>query len=147
MINDRYELTVGSKLMAYKFVSEGPKGKVTKIIRYTKTNLPNTYNLGFGDYNEKTDDIDDKIITNNGDSQKILRTVAATVRAFIFKYPDAKIFAIGSSIARTRLYRIGIANNLNEIQKDFEVLGLKDGMWHKFKKGENYEAFLVERKK
>ncbi len=144
---ERYELSVGSKLMAYKFVSKGPKGQITKLVRYTETNLENMYNLGFGDYNKETDNIDDEVITNNGDSQKVLNTVAATVRAFSAKYPDAKIFATGSTIARTRLYRIGITNNLSEIQKDFKVYGLKNDTWHKFKKGENYEAFLVERKK
>jgi hypothetical protein len=33
------------------------------------------YNLGFGDYNEITGLIDDKVITNNGDREKVLATV------------------------------------------------------------------------
>lgn len=36
------------------------------------------------------------------------------------------IYARGSNTVRTRLYRIGIANNLAEIQKDFQVYGLKN---------------------
>ncbi len=147
MITDRYELSTEKSLLAFKFVSKGPKGQITKLIRYTETSVKNTYNLGFGDYDAETDDINDTVITNNGDSKKVLKTVAATVYSFTHHYPKAKVFAIGSTLARTRLYRIGISNNLTEISKDFIVLGLKDNEWHKFKSGEEYEAFLIERKK
>ena len=61
------------------------------------------YNLGFGDYNAETKTIDDEIITNNGDSLKVLATVASTVYAFTEKYPDALVFATGSNNLRTRL--------------------------------------------
>jgi len=102
--------------------------------------------LGFGDKNEKTGAIDDTTITNNGDSQQVLVTVASTVYAFTNKYPNAWIYAKGSSTARTRLCRIGIANNLLEIKKDFEVFGLKDDEWHSFSKHTDYQAFLIRRK-
>ena len=147
MLTDRYELSTEKSLLAFKFISKGPKGQITKLIRYSETNFENTYNLGFGDYDAETDDIDDTVITNNGDSQKVLKTVAATVYAFTHHYPNAKVFATGSTLARTRLYRIGISTNLTEISKDFTVLGLKDNGWHKFKSGEEYDAFMVERKK
>ena len=58
------------------------------------------------------------------------------------------VFATGSTKARTRLYRIGISNNLEEIQDDFEIFGLngkKD--WQPFQKQVEFEAFLVKRKK
>ena len=35
--------------MVFEFISEGPNGKVTKIIQYSETNLKGFYNLGFGD--------------------------------------------------------------------------------------------------
>ena len=74
-----------------------------------------------------TDDFDDEIITNNQDSKRVLATVAATVYIFLDKYPKASIFATGSNIARNRLYRIGISNNLEEIEDDF--IGFRSFEW------------------
>ena len=56
------------------------------------------------------------------------------------------IYARGSNSARTRLYRIGITNNLIKIRKDFEVFGLKDDQWNEFRKNTEYKAFLIKRK-
>nr|MCU0440484.1 hypothetical protein [Raineya sp.] len=53
-------------LKIYEFISEGPKGKIKKIVQFTETGTENVYNLGFGDYNEKTKSIDDLAVTNNG---------------------------------------------------------------------------------
>jgi hypothetical protein len=52
----------------------------------------------------------------------------------------------GSTPVRTRLYRIGIANNLNEVKEKFEVLGYTNGQWYDFQKGVDYQAFLLKRK-
>ena len=103
--------------MVFEFISEGPKGNITKIVQYSETNLKGFYNLGFGDKNEKSGEIIDDIITNNSDSQKVLATVSSTVYAFTDKYADSWIYATGLTKARTRLYRMGITNNLIEIQK------------------------------
>ncbi len=134
--------------MVYEFASEGSKGKISKLVIYSETHLHNFYNLGFGDKDETTGDIDDTIVTNNGDSEKVLATVAATLYSFTEKFPDAIIFASGSTAARTRLYRIGITNNLEEIKADFEVFGLtNENNWVRFEKRKDFKAFLVKRKK
>ena len=52
-----------------------------------------------------------------------------------------------STKARTRLYQMGISNNLEAIEKDFTVYGLKAKKWESFNKKATYEAFLVKRKK
>jgi uncharacterized protein DUF6934 len=144
---EKYQLESDRKLLLFEFVSVGPKGRIKKIVQYTETNLKDYYNLGFGDKDEKTGEINDLVITNNGDSQQVLATVASTVYAFTDKHLDAWIYARGSNNARTRLYRIGITNNLLEIKKDFEVFGLKDDQWHTFRKDVDYKAFLIKRKK
>ncbi len=133
----------------YSFYSEGIKGLIKKMIVFSFTGESNIYNLGFGDYNSETKTIDDEVITNNGDSLKVLATVASTVYAFTEKYPDALVFATGSNNFRTRLYRMGITNNLEEIKVDFEVFGLRvdNNVWEEFVSGEDYEAFIVKRKK
>ena len=68
--------------------------------------------------------------------------------AFTKKYPKAWIFATGSTTVRTRLYRMGISNNLSEIQDDFKVFGLwiDDNDWEDFVVGEDYKAFLITKK-
>ena len=47
--------------------------------------MKDVYNIAFGDKDNTTGNIDDTIISNNGDSEKVLATVAATVYAFIDK--------------------------------------------------------------
>jgi len=41
---------------------------------------------------------------------------------------------------------MGVTNNLLEIQKDFDVYGLKENQWEAFEKEITYDAFLVKRK-
>jgi hypothetical protein len=108
--------------------------------------LKDVYNLSFGDKDHITGNIDDTVISNNGDSEKVLTTVVATVYAFTDKYPDAWIYATGSSKSRTRLYRIGISKFYSEVSEDFEVLGELNDYWETFRKNVEYEGFLVRRK-
>jgi hypothetical protein len=142
----KYPLASSDSLMTFEFVSEGPKGLIHKLVRYQPTNLKDIYNLDFGDKNHTTGNIDDTVISNNSDSEKVLATVVATVYAFTDKYPNVWIYATGSTKSRTRLYRMGITKFLSEVNEDFEVLGeLKDD-WEVFQKDVEYEGFLVRRK-
>ena len=142
----KYDYVAESQLMHFEFTSIGPKGEIKKIVEYSETSLTNVFNLAFGDYDENVGGINDKIVTNNGDSEKVLATVASTVYAFTGRYPDSWIYATGSTGVRTRLYRMGLTNNLTEIAEDFYVYGLKNEKWEEFVSGEDYEAFLVTRK-
>lgn len=132
--------------MVFEFTSQGPKGQIPKLVKYSETNLKDMYNLALGDKDIKTGQINDTIISNNGDSDMFLATVVSTVYAFTDKYPDVWIFATGSTKARTRLYRMGITKYVTEIKKDFQIFGLRDDQWEKFEKEVDYEAFLVRRK-
>ncbi|MGB4848959.1 MAG: hypothetical protein WBP41_13635 [Saprospiraceae bacterium] len=143
----RYQLTSSENLMTYEFVSDGPKGRIPKLVQYSPTNLKDVYNLAFGDRDLHTGQINDEIISNNGDSEKVLATVVATIYAFTDKHPDAWIYATGSTKSRTRLYRMGVSKNLADAKADFEIYGeLKDD-WVSFKNGIEYDGFLVKRKK
>ena len=132
--------------MYFEFFSIGPKGRIKKIIEYSETNVKDVYNLAFGDFDERTGRISDRVITNNRDGLKVLATVASSVYAFTSKRPHAWVFATGSTAVRTRLYRMGLTNNLMEISEDFHVYGLKEDKWEEFITGEDYEAFLIKRK-
>lgn len=68
-------------LRTYEFISEGVHGKIVKTVQYTDTGTENVFNLAFGDFDEKTKQINDFAVTNNGDSLKVLATVAPLARA------------------------------------------------------------------
>lgn len=146
MMFPRYELKSEETFTVFEFVSVGRNGEIPKIIQYSETNLKDFYNLGFGDKDLQSGEIDDAVISDNGDSQKVLATVAASVYAFTDKYPEAWIYATGNTKSRTRLYRIGLTNNLAEITEDFELYGQSEGEWRDFSKGVEYDAFLVRRR-
>ncbi len=146
MLDNHYEVDISLDFQTYEFVSVGPKGDIAKVVRYSEINVKGYYNLGFGDKDPITGFISDLTVTNNGDSQKVLATVAATLYAFTEANPGAIIIATGSTEARTRLYRMGITNNLEEIKKDFIILGLTETGWETFQRNISYGAFLVRRK-
>jgi len=56
----------------------------------------------------KTGEIDDTVVSNNGDSEQVLATVVSAVYAFTEKQDDVWVYATGSNSTRTRLYQIGI---------------------------------------
>ena len=147
MRKERYELVTESDVMRFRFTSIGPKGEVPKLVIYSKMRLKNYYNLSFGDKVLDTDTIDDYVVTDNKDSQKVLATVAFSVFTFTNSYPDAFVVIRGSTLARTRLYQMGISNNLEEITNDFIVWGEKEEIWHQFEKNIQYDSFLITRKK
>ncbi|MCF2495282.1 DUF6934 family protein [Dyadobacter chenhuakuii] len=147
MKHNKYISRANDSFLLYHFTSKGPKGSIQKSVIYSKTAVENIYNLAFGDYNPISDEINDLSISNNGDSVRVLATVAATLYTFTEKYPEAWITATGSTKARTRLYRMGIANNLAEIIEEFAIFGYNcKGHWEQFVVGEDYEVFLLTRK-
>ncbi len=146
MLDFHYHVDTSPDLLTFEFVSVGPKGSVTKVVRYREINVKGFYNLGFGDKDPITGYISDLTVTNNNDSQKVLATVASTLYVITANYPDTTIIATGSTEARTRLYRMGITNNLTDIEKDFVILGLTETTWEPFRKNIPYGAFLVRRK-
>ena len=143
----KYPLASSDKLMTFEFTSEGQNGLIDKLVRFQETNVKNVYNLAFGDKDQITGDIDDEVVSNNGDSEKVLATVVATVYAFTDQYPNAWVYATGSTKARTRLYRMGITKFLTEVKEDFEILGETGGDWEVFKKNIEYDGFFVRRKR
>ncbi len=119
----KYPLASGDKFTTYEFISEGPRGLIHKLVQFRETNLKGVFNLAFGDKDMKTGEINDTVISNNNDSEKVIVTVVSTIYAFTDKYPDAWIYATGSTEARTRLYRMGITKYFSEVIDDFEILG------------------------
>jgi hypothetical protein len=123
----------------------GPKGPIRKAVMYTMLEV-GRFNLAFGDWNEEYRILDDSVRTNNGDRDKVLATVAFTALDFTNQFPNTLIHIKGSTSARTRLYQMGIGNNLPEISKNFEILGFYLQKWEPFIPRRNYDAFLAQRK-
>lgn len=119
----RYSLKAESKLTRFEFISEGPNGAIRKLIEFQATTVPGIYNLAFGDEDTSTGKIDDLAVSANGDTEIVLATVVSSIYAFFDKHPDAYIYATGSTIARTRLYRMGITRFYDDIKKDFYLYG------------------------
>lgn len=147
MILDRYELKAGSNLTTFEFLSEGKKGKIFKVVQFQEMNLENVYNLAFGDKNLQTGELDDLVITDNGDAEKVLATVVSAIYAFADRYPKSWIYATGSTIARTRLYRMGINKYFEIVSQDFDIMGENKNHWEWYEYGKEYQAFAVQRKK
>lgn len=145
----------------YQFYSKGVRGNIEMIITFIHLGDDN-YNLGFGVWDRIQGDIDDSIETRNGDTDKILGTVAQTALNFLLHTPQANIYASGSCAARTRKYQMGINRYMLDLNKDYSIKGLvadKDcigalrgaipdwlGEWEGIRQGVNYDAFLLSLK-
>ena len=143
---DKYALKASENYVSFEFISEGRNGRIQKKIIFTLIEEPNIWNLGFGDIDNLTGEINDLAKSDNGDSEKILATVAQATLTFTKHHPESLVFAEGSTLIRTRLYRIGISQNFEAISETFLVWGLLGNEWHPFEKNTDYEAFLVKRK-
>lgn len=132
--------------MTFEFVSKGPQGIIYKTVQFQHTNLINVFNLSFGDKDIVSGEINDMVISDNGDSDKILATIAASVYIFTDMYPQALVYATGSTKSRTRLYRMGISKFLSAVEIDFEIFGELSHKWEQYRKNVDYEGFIVRRK-
>jgi hypothetical protein len=125
----RYELKAEKSLLVYEFISEGSKGQIPKLIKFSETTLKGFYNLAFGYKNSETGELDDTVVSSNGDSEQVLATVVSAVYAFTSLQNDAWVYATGSTKSRTRLYRMGISKYYVEIVKDFYLFGMWNVEW------------------
>lgn len=142
----KYHLKSETRFTRFEFISEGPKGAIRKLIEFQATSDFDVYNLGFGDKDPLTGEINDLAVSNNGDTEKVLATVIAALYVFFDNYPTAYVYATGSTVARTRLYRMGITKFYEEIQKDFYLYGQVGDDYPEFELGKDYDGFLAQRK-
>ena len=151
MLPAAYEYKRGDSFKQYEFYSEGPKGRIRKVVFYDYLGRQDGYayyNLGFGDYDPKTRQIGDLTISDNKDRDKILATVAATALDFTARRVRCRIMVKGSTPARTRLYQIKIVAYFEAISELFDIqYQTEQGTWKAFKSGEKSFRFLFERRK
>jgi hypothetical protein len=142
---DIYQYETNASFLDFEFESKGPKGNINKVARFQKIGQ-DLFNFGFGDLNILTGEINDIIVSNNGDGDRILATVSRIIFEFTDRFPTAMIFIKGSSPGRTRRYQMGLNKYWLEIEETFEVFGSQNDKWENFRQGINYDAFLGKRK-
>ena len=113
-----------------------------QIIVFSKISRDNFYNLAFGDL-DVTGNIDDRIVSNNSDSEKVLATVIQALYIFFRKHPTSKVYVKGSTKSRTRLYRMGITKFYIETDSIFRVKGRESEIadWEDFQLNKEYYSF------
>lgn len=142
---DTYPLKFGDSVLTLEFISEGPKGQLLKIIQFTEIES-GIYNLAFGDADAATGLLNDQVVSDNGDSEKVLATVVGAVYTFCQQYPNAIVYATGSTPARTRLYQMGLNRFLPAIVERVDLYGQQGDDWEVFQKEVSYTAFAARLK-
>jgi hypothetical protein len=129
----------------FDFISIGKKGAIAKKITFTSIEFDNVYSLAFGDVDENGE-LDDYIVSDNGDRNKILATIFSVVDLYTKKYPERWIAFRGSTKERTRLYRIAIGLNLEELCQIFEIYIYTDKGLKPFCKNMEANVVVIKRK-
>lgn len=148
MLKDCYPYEANAELTSFYFTSFVNGRKIDKVVNYTRLISigEDIYNLALGDYDEYTCKLEVFSVSNNGDRDKILNTVALTVLDFFEAHPDSVVIARGSTTYRTRLYQMGINKNLDIIKTRLDVFGFINKEWEIFQPNINYEAFYVTKR-
>jgi len=105
-----------------------------------------TFNLAFGEFNEDTDQLDDRSVSDNHDRLKVLHAVAAAIIDFLEDRHQSIILIKANTLPRARLYQMMISSIWPAIERQYEVYGKHESDWLHFRKGVNYVEFLVFKK-
>ena len=161
----------------FYFTSIGKK-EIDKAIHYDYIEeIGNTplFNLGFGDYDFKTDSILDEEISCNGDHYKVFYTILNTVPRLFDAHNDATLLVQGSDSMpefiqnckanctrecndqdcrkahrRIRIYRNFVNKNFDNLNDEYDFQGsealYKEGIAEPYEVGKEYISVLVKRK-
>jgi len=122
---------------------------IKKVVKFTPidTKKFTCFNLGLGDWDESQQMVDDSIISNNQDTEKVFASVADIIFQFTDRNPNAIIYVEGNSESRVRLYQIKINKYLNEVIAHFELFGLLKNLdLESYSAGNKYLGFVGKRK-
>lgn len=138
-----YKYLRDEECLWFEFESVSKQKTVRKVVIYTPfQDNPDIYNLALADA-FPDGSFSDKSVTNNEDMEKVVATVIRTLLRFFEKHPSKMVYVEGSTIERTRLYRIIISRELSEIEKIFTIYGLLESDTEVFRKNQNYNAFVI----
>jgi hypothetical protein len=135
---EKYIIEYSEDFLLFSFYSIGPNGIIKKMVEFDLISSLtfDLYNLGLGDANESGDAIDDTVISNNHDTEKVLATVAYIALEFNKHFPHAFISIEANTDSKMRLYQMKINKYWKEIKDNFDVFGyLDDGTFSPYKPG------------
>jgi len=139
------DLYIKDAYSIFDFFSIGPRGIILKRIVFIPTTNARVYNLSLGDVT-LDGEMSSYSVSDNGDRNKILATVAYAVDIYLEKYPDRYVFFTGSTDGRTRLYRMAVALNFDELSLKFDIYCQTDMGIIPFQKNIPTTGILVKRK-
>lgn len=141
----KYEVTYSPSNEFYTFVSVGKKGRIIKAVQIQEFQV-NLFNLGFGDLDIITNEVNDKVKSDNGDTEIVLATVISIAIEFLQKNPSAYIYFEGNSDSRNRLYQMAINLYYEEFIQHIAIFGyFNDGSMEEYQKDKKYESFLIRK--
>lgn len=145
--NNYESVHIASDLSVFEFVSIGKYGRIPKRIVFMKTNMVGVYNLAFGNI-DANNQFDDDTVNDNGDRNKILATIAKAVETYTRRYPRRWIYFEGNTEKKTRLYRMAVGLNLEELSLNFEIYARleNEDEFTPFYKNMKINAFLIRRR-
>ena len=144
MNKPKYEVNYSTSDEIYTFTSVGKRGKIKKAVQLYEYQ-ENTFNLGFGDLDPLTEEIDDKSESGNGDIEMVLATVIGIMIDFLQRNPMANISFEGNSKSRNRLYQMALNIYYEEFIEHLEIFGSIDGNLEIYQKHKKYESFLIRK--
>lgn len=122
MEQPHYFFQIRKNVRRYDFVSEGHT-RIPKAIQFFDTSVPDLFNLVLGDV-RPDGQLDVFSVSDNGDRDKVLATVAQVVAHFLQENPTMYVFFTGSTPARTRLYRMAVGHEFTNLVVQFEIMAL-----------------------
>lgn len=135
---------ISAPLWVMSFYSEGPKGKIEKLIKYEEiASQPVLVNLGFGDRIGEILDFEDMVESKNSDGEKIMATVVQTIPSFFQRFPDRIIVVHGSTGYRSFIYRKIVREHHTSFVNQFTILGVTKGVSEVFKSNVKYDYLLI----
>jgi hypothetical protein len=143
MINEAYNLYPSKDNTFFLFESDGPQGKITKIIEFARID-GNIWNLGFGDWQKEG--ISDTVISNNQDILKVMNTVVQSVYIFLNQYPDSIILIKPVDEKRSILYNTIFQRHLKDIELSFDVKGYIKGVIEPYSPLKIYDVLQIKLK-
>ncbi|MCF2496397.1 DUF6934 family protein [Dyadobacter chenhuakuii] len=144
MNSEYYQTEASEDRLEFLFDSVSEKKTIPKIITFTRyADGIDLFNLAFGDLKEDAR-LDDLAVSNNADMEKVMATVIQSIFLFFQENPKAVLYIEGSTMQRTRLYRIIISRELSAFQKDFDIFGRIKSESEPFVLNRPYDGFVVK---
>ncbi|MBB3840825.1 hypothetical protein FHS57_004845 [Runella defluvii] len=127
----------------YDFKSISREKEVNKRVIFTTSDFQNVYNLALVDVLEEGR-LSDITESRNKDMKTILATVMGIIINFLEANPGKIIAFKGSDERRQRLYRLIISRDLDELEKEFVILGVSsEGESEPFQSNRLYDYFVI----